>query len=107
MLIVEAHKVDVLKPKSFAGTQNAHEVDNFLWGLEQYFGIVGIMEDAAKIKNVALYHINTAMLWWRRWQEDIRRGTCTFDTFDAFKNELKRQFYLENVEEEADLPTKA
>ena len=41
------------------------------------------------------------MLWWRRRQEDIRRGTCTIATFDEFKVELKKQFYPENAEEEA------
>ncbi|RVX00812.1 hypothetical protein CK203_026546 [Vitis vinifera] len=28
---------------------------------------------------------------------DIERGTCTIDTWDAFKREIKRQFYPEDV----------
>ncbi|KAI5675744.1 hypothetical protein M9H77_06694 [Catharanthus roseus] len=93
--------VDIPKPKSFAGTRNAREVDNFLWGLEQYFDAVGIIEEGAKIKSAALYLTDTAMLWWRRRQEDVKRGTCSIATFDDFKGELKRQFCPENAEEEA------
>ncbi|KAI5678661.1 hypothetical protein M9H77_09611 [Catharanthus roseus] len=98
---VEPRRVDIPKPKSFAGTRNAREVDNFLWGLEQYFDAVGIMEEGAKIKSAALYLTDTAMLWWRQRQEDVKRGTCSIATFDDFKGELKRQFCPENAEEEA------
>ncbi|KAI5662947.1 hypothetical protein M9H77_22270 [Catharanthus roseus] len=72
---VESPRVNILKPKSFAGTRNAHEVDNFLWGLKQYFDAIGIIDYGAKIKSTALYLTDTAMLWWRRWQEDVKRGT--------------------------------
>ncbi|KAI5673638.1 hypothetical protein M9H77_14002 [Catharanthus roseus] len=99
--MVEPRRVDIPKPKSFAGTRNAREVDNFLWGLEQYFDTVGIIEEGAKIKSAALYLTDTAMLWWRRRQEDVKRGMCSITTFDDFKGELKRQFYPENAEEEA------
>jgi len=98
---MEPRRIDIPKPKSFAGTRNAREVDNFLWGLEQYFGAMGILEDETRVKTAALYLTDTAMLWWRRRQEDIRRGTCSITTFDTFKSELKRQFYPENAEEEA------
>ena len=100
-VLAEARRVDVPKPKSFAGSRNAREVDNFLWGLDQYFGASGIVEEATKVQTAALYLTDTAMLWWRRRQEDVRRGTCTIATFDEFKAELKRQFYPENAEDEA------
>ncbi|KAI5682535.1 hypothetical protein M9H77_03763 [Catharanthus roseus] len=87
---VESRRVDIPKPKSFARTRNAREVDNFLWGLEQYFDVVGIIDDGAKIKSAALYLTDTAMLWWRRRQEDVKRGMCSITTFDDFKRELKR-----------------
>ncbi|KAI5652374.1 hypothetical protein M9H77_29561 [Catharanthus roseus] len=98
---VEPRRVDIPKPKSFAGTRNAREVDNFLWGLEQYLDAVGIIEEGARIKSAALYLTDTTMLWWRRRQEDVKRGMCSITTFDDFKGELKRQFYPENAEEEA------
>ncbi|KAI5652529.1 hypothetical protein M9H77_29716 [Catharanthus roseus] len=59
---VEPRRVDIPRPKSFAGTRNAREVDNFLWGLEQYFDAVGILEEGAKIKSAAFYLTDTAML---------------------------------------------
>ena len=65
-VFAEACRVDVPRPKSFAGTRNARGVDNFLWGLEQYFGAMGIIDDYAKVQSAALYLTDTAMLWWRR-----------------------------------------
>ena len=100
-VFVEARRVDVPRPKSFAGTRNAREVDNFLWGLEQYFGAMGIIDDDAKVQSASLYLTDTAMLWWRRRQEDIKKGLCTINSFEEFRRELKRQFYPENAEEEA------
>ena len=99
--IVEAKRINVPKLKSFGGSRNAREVDNFLWGLDQYFGAVGITEDDAKIRTATLYLTDTAMLWWRRRRGDVEKGTCTITTFDDFTKELQRQFYLENAEDEA------
>lgn len=99
--IVEAKRIEVPKPKSFGGSRNACEVDNFLLGLDQYFGAVGITEDDAKIRTVTLYLTDTDMLWWRRRRGDVKKGECTIITFDDFTKELKRQFYPENAEDEA------
>ncbi|PON57989.1 hypothetical protein PanWU01x14_169200 [Parasponia andersonii] len=60
---IEARKVEVPKPKTFNGTRNGREVENFLWGLEQYFEATGVMDDAGKIRNAALYLTDTIMLW--------------------------------------------
>ena len=41
------------------GIRNAREVDNFLWGLEQYFGSMGMIENGAKVQSaVLLSHIH-------------------------------------------------
>ncbi|KAL4388985.1 hypothetical protein GQ457_09G028100 [Hibiscus cannabinus] len=98
---VETRRVEVPRPRTFGGSRNAQEVDNFLYGLDQYLGAVGIVEDASKIQTASLYLTDTAMLWWRRRRNDIEKGTCTISTFDDFKRELKRQFYPENAEDEA------
>ncbi|KAL4281386.1 hypothetical protein GQ457_03G039320 [Hibiscus cannabinus] len=98
---VETRRVEVPRPRTFGGSRNAQEVDNFLYGLDQYLGAVGIVEDASKIQTASLYLTDTAMLWWRRRRHDIEKGTCTISTFDDFKKELKRQFYPENAEDEA------
>ena len=54
-----------------------------------------------KIDMASLYLEDTALVWWRRRQGDIEKGTCTMDTWDDFKREIKRMFYPNNVEEEA------
>ncbi|GFY91651.1 hypothetical protein Acr_08g0000470 [Actinidia rufa] len=44
-------KVDIPRPKSYNGSRNARELDNFLWDLDQYFEATGIDEENKKIKN--------------------------------------------------------
>ena len=39
-------RVDVPKPKPFTGSRSAKDVDNFVWGMEQYFRVAGTTEDA-------------------------------------------------------------
>ena len=46
---IVAPKVDVPRPKSFHGSRNSREIDNFLWSLEQYFDAMSIEDDAKKI----------------------------------------------------------
>ncbi|KAF7828548.1 Transposon Ty3-I Gag-Pol polyprotein [Senna tora] len=94
-------KLDIPKPKFYKGARNAKELDNFLWGVEQYFKALGITEDASKIDTATLYLYDTARMWWRRRQGDVEKGTCTINTWAEFKKELKQQFYPVNAEEEA------
>ncbi|KAF7807517.1 transcription factor Pur-alpha 1 [Senna tora] len=94
-------KLDIPKPKFYKGARNAKELDNFLWGVEQYFKALGITEDASKIDTATLYLDDTARMWWRRRQGDVEKGTCTINTWAEFKKELKQQFYPVNAEEEA------
>ena len=83
-------KVRVPEPKSYCGARNAKEIDNFIWSLEQYFKAIGVADHAKKIECASLYLQDTAMVWWRRRHGDIEKGTCTMDTWDDFKRELKR-----------------
>ncbi|GFS36763.1 hypothetical protein Acr_00g0047900 [Actinidia rufa] len=96
-----APKVDVPRPKSFHGSRNARDLDNFLWNLEQYFNAMSIEDDAKNIKTAPLYLADVVMLSWRRRHVDIGKGTCTMESWDDFKREIKRQFYLENSKHEA------
>ncbi|MBA0612516.1 hypothetical protein Godav_013112, partial [Gossypium davidsonii] len=66
--------VDVPKPNEFKGTRSIRDVDNFLWGIEQYFRAKGIMEDVTKVTTAAMYLIDVALLWWRRRSTDVRHG---------------------------------
>ncbi|CAM8908261.1 unnamed protein product [Rhodiola kirilowii] len=97
----EARPIDAPKPRSFGGTRNARDIDNFLWGMDQYFEATGVDNESVKIRTAALYLTDTAMLWWRRRRGDIEKGTCSITTFAEFKRDLKRQFYPEDAEEEA------
>ncbi|XP_059598686.1 uncharacterized protein LOC132255070 [Vitis vinifera] len=58
---------------------------------------VDLIEQATKVRTATLYLTDNATLWWRRRFADIEKGTCTIDTWDAFKREIKRQFYPEDV----------
>ncbi|KAH1057007.1 hypothetical protein J1N35_035072 [Gossypium stocksii] len=40
--------VDVPKSKEFKGTKSVRDMNNFLWGTEQYFYAKGIIDDAIK-----------------------------------------------------------
>ncbi|KAK8264107.1 hypothetical protein V6Z12_D12G086400 [Gossypium hirsutum] len=93
--------VDVPKPKEFKGTRFARDVDNFLWGIEQYFRAKGIMKDATKVPTAAMYLTNVALLWWRRRSTDVRRGGTKTGTWEKFRCEFKAQFYPEYAEDEA------
>ena len=94
-------KIDIPRPKSYHGSRNAGELDNFLWSLEQYFEATNIREEDRKIKTAPLFLADAAALWWRRCHTDMERGTCTIATWDDFKKEIKRQFYPENSEHKA------
>ncbi|KAG8474309.1 hypothetical protein CXB51_033861 [Gossypium anomalum] len=93
--------IDVPKPKEFKGTRSAREVDNFLWGVEQYFSAKGISDDATKVITAAMYLTDIALLWWRRRSTDVRRGGTEIGTWKEFQYEFKVQFYPEYAEDEA------
>ena len=46
-------KCNAPRPPTFYGFRNAREIDDILWGLEAYFGEVGIEDDAQKVSNAA------------------------------------------------------
>ncbi|KAF2299450.1 hypothetical protein GH714_031983 [Hevea brasiliensis] len=98
--LVIPSRVEVPKPSVYSGARNAKEIDNFLWSLEQYFRAIGITNDAKKVVHMPLYLVDTAVVWWRWRQGDIAKGLCTIASWEEFKKDLKRQFYLENVAHE-------
>ena len=77
LVAAPTHRVDVPKPKEFKGTRSAKDVDNFLWGMEQYFRVMGIVEDATKVSTASMYLVDIALLWWRRRCNETRpRGAA-------------------------------
>ncbi|TXG73104.1 hypothetical protein EZV62_001683 [Acer yangbiense] len=89
------------KPATYNGTRNAMEVENFLFGLEQYFEAKGARDDATKIANAPIFLHDAAQLWWRRKHGDSGKGINPIHTWEDFKKELKRQFCPTNAEKEA------
>ncbi|TXG71332.1 hypothetical protein EZV62_006267 [Acer yangbiense] len=53
--------IQVPKPATYNGTRNAMEVENFLFGLEQYFEAKGARDDATKIANAPTFPPSFAM----------------------------------------------
>ena len=94
----EAPRVEVLKPHTFSGNRDAKELDNFSWHMERYFEAIALTDEATKVRTATLYLTDNATLWWRRRFLEIEKGTCTIDTWEDFKREIKKQFYLEDVE---------
>ncbi|XP_006442944.2 uncharacterized protein LOC18048069 [Citrus clementina] len=51
----DARCIDVSKPDTYDGTCNATIVDNFLFGLDQYFDAMGIRDEASKVGTTPIY----------------------------------------------------
>lgn len=58
-----------------------------------------IDDDASKINTATMYLSEDAILWWRRHEEDIKKGLCSIAMCNEFKKDFKRQFYPENAKE--------
>ena len=78
----------------FKGVRNAQEVENFLWYMENYFKYNRVRSDVNKINAVVLYLLEMPMLWWSRKEFDIKKGTCTMNTWEQFRDEIKKAFSL-------------
>ncbi|RVW28779.1 hypothetical protein CK203_089257 [Vitis vinifera] len=72
-------------------------MDNFLCHMERYFEAIALMDEATKVRTTTVYLLDNATLWWCWRFGDIEKRTYTIDMWDAFKREIKRQFYLEDV----------
>ena len=47
----------------------------------------------ANVRTATLYLTDTATLWWHWKYVDMEKGIRTIETWEAFKREIKRQFY--------------
>ncbi|XP_069148043.1 uncharacterized protein [Solanum lycopersicum] len=90
-------RVEAPNPPIFKGVRNAQEVENFLWHLENCFKCNRVRSDVNKINTAALYLSEMAMLWWRRKEAEIRKGTCTINTWEQFREEFKKAFFPNNI----------
>lgn len=100
--VATAPRLEINKPKTYAGQRNAKEIDGFLWGLEQYFAASGLDDDAARLRMTPTYLTDTAGLWWRRRTLEVDQGAVEpVRSWAEFTLELKKPFYPENAEYEA------
>ena len=81
-------RVEAPKPPMFKGVRDAQEVENFLWNLENYFKCNRVRSDVNKINTAVLYLSEMPMLWWRHKGFDIKKGTCTMNTWEKFRDEF-------------------
>ena len=57
--------------------------------------------DVNKINTAMLYLSEMDMLWWRRKESNIKKGTYTMNTWEQFREEFKKAFFPNNVIDEA------
>ena len=54
---------NALLPPIYNGARNVKEIDKFFWGLEIYFGLVGIKDEAQKMSIASLSLKDIALVW--------------------------------------------
>ncbi|KAH1047446.1 hypothetical protein J1N35_038230, partial [Gossypium stocksii] len=80
--------VDVPKPKEFKVARSIKDVDNFLWGIEQYFYAKGIIDDASKEFSECLLQIS-----------NMGEKNVFFSFMDGLKPWAKKEFQHRGVQE--------
>ena len=70
----------MLKLDTYDGTRNATIVDNFLFGLDQYFDAMGVRNEALKVGTSLTYLRSAAQLWWHRKHDEMGKCICTIDS---------------------------
>ncbi|XP_070036452.1 uncharacterized protein [Nicotiana tomentosiformis] len=93
-----AQKLKIPEPKPYSGAQNAKEVENVIFDIEQYFDVVGGLEEAKKVAIAIMYLQDNAKLWWRVKYEAIKAGEDALETWAELKVAICLQFFPENVE---------
>ncbi|GMJ01678.1 hypothetical protein HRI_003837000 [Hibiscus trionum] len=82
---VELLRTELLVLKAAFGsnvaTTTSKDVENFLWGMDQYFKAMGIEEDTKKVILAGVYLNEIALMWWRRRCSDVNRGKATIETW--------------------------
>ncbi|KAF3781161.1 hypothetical protein EJ110_NYTH37170 [Nymphaea thermarum] len=89
--------VDVQRPAKYKGTRDSREIDNFLFQVEYYLDLQGIVGDDLQINTAAMLLEGDVVAWWRRKMLDIQKEICTIDTFDDFQRELRTYFMPPNT----------
>ncbi|XP_070025193.1 uncharacterized protein [Nicotiana sylvestris] len=91
-------KLKIPEPKPYSGARNAKEVENFIFDVEQYFDVVGGLEEAKKLATADMYLQGDAKLWWRLKYEAIKASEDALKTWAELNAAIRLQFFPENVE---------
>ncbi|XP_057964296.1 uncharacterized protein LOC131155282 [Malania oleifera] len=94
----ESSRWKVPEPKSFGGTRDAKELDNFFFDMEHYFTCSRVDLEVDRVNMATVYLVGDAKLWWRTKWNDIQHNRCVINTWEGLKHALNAQFYSENVE---------
>ena len=89
--------MEVPKPQGFSRKRDAKELDNFLWHMEWYFKAITLTNETAKVRTATFYLTSTTTLWWHQRFVNMEKDIGTIKTWEDFKREIKRQFFLKNV----------
>ena len=65
--------------------------------MEQYFHVVKLDSEEAKVTTTTMYLISDVKLWWRTKYEGIMVGHCAINSWEDLKRVLKSQFFPKNV----------
>lgn len=97
MEIRKAPKLDVPKPKEYYGKRDANAIDNFVWHMENNFcAFIGRdRQRQVELRSYVPYRLGPHLVATKH--EEIKKGTCTINTWATFVTELKKQFYPKNV----------
>ena len=75
-----APRVEVPCPEANGGARKVREFENFLYELEQYFDVLGIVSDDARLRMAPLYLKDSVLIRWRQKCDEGRRGEDTITT---------------------------
>lgn len=89
--------IDLSKPNTYDGAHNAIVVDNFFFGLEQYFDTMSVRDEESK---VSLHSYEAPHNYGAVKHGEIGNGICTINTWTKFQQKLRKQFAPSNAEKE-------
>ena len=81
--------IDLSKRDTYDGAHSAIVVDNFFFGLEQYFDVMSVRDEESK---VSLYSYEAPHNYSAAKHREIGNGICTINTWAKFQQELRKQF---------------
>lgn len=70
----DARHIDMPKADIYDDMRNATVMDNFLFGLDQYFDAMGVWDEVSKVGTTPTYLRGAAQLWWHQKYDEMGKG---------------------------------